>query len=135
MVSRSLREIIFSLLYFVFFIFHSFLYFCIMKVFGRIILAMTALMAVQHAPVMVPGHVRLREASILELMNTYIILHTIVPYFCSSHWHLLTWHSLTVVPRSAYYWREPQLLLAFSPKHQYFLPLTPIGFAPDANSN
>ena len=104
-----------------------------MKVFGRIILAMTALMAVQHAPVMVPGHVRLREASILELMNTYIISHTIVSYFCSSHWHLLTWHSLTVVPVSEYYWCEPQLLLAFASKPIGVFTETPILFALDAN--
>ena len=82
---------------------------------------------------MVPSHVRPREASTPELMNTYIITHTTDPYSCSSHWHLLTWHSLTVVPVSEYYWREPQLLLVFAPKTIGVFIETPILFAPDTN--
>ena len=60
-------------------------------------------------------------------------MHTIVPYFCSSHWHLPMWHSLTVAPRSAYYWREPQLLLVFASKPIGVFIETPILFALDTN--
>ena len=72
---------------------------------------------------------------ILELMNTYIIAHMIVPYFCSLHRCLLAWSSLTVLPVPAYYWREPQLLLVFASKPIGVFIETPILFAPDANSN
>ena len=60
---------------------------------------------------------------------------TTVPYFCSSHRHLMTWHSLTVAPVSEYYWCEPQFLLVFVPKPIGVFIETPILFALDANSN
>ena len=80
-----------------------------------------------------PGHVRLCEASKPELMNTDIISHTIVPYFCSPHQHLMTWNSPTVVPVSEYYWRELQFLLVFASKPIGVFTETPILFALDAN--
>ena len=58
---------------------------------------------------------------------------TTVPYFCSSHRHLPMWHSLTAVPVSGYYWREPQFLLVFVPKPIGVFIETPILFAPNAN--
>ena len=47
-------------------------------------------------------------------MNTYIIAHMIVPYFCSLYRHLLAWSSPAVLPVPAYYWREARFLLVFS---------------------
>ena len=66
-------------------------------------------------------------------MFPYIIAHTIVLYFCSLHWHLLMWHSLTAVPGFAYYWREPQFLLVFASKPIGVFIKTPILFALDTN--
>ena len=62
-----------------------------------------------------------------------IISHTTIPYFCSSHRHLMRWHSLTVVPVSGYYWREPQFLLVFVPKSIGVFIETPILFTLDTN--
>ena len=66
-------------------------------------------------------------------MNTYIIAHMIVPYFCSLYRHQLAWHSLTVVPVSEYYCCEPQFLLVFASKPIGVFIETPILFALDTN--
>ena len=68
-------------------------------------------------------------------MFPYIIAHTIVLYFCSSHWHLLAWRSLIVVPVSGYYWRDSQFLLVFASKPIGVFTETPILFTLDTNSN